>query len=147
MEHVLVIDDDRAVLAGLHDALMLEGYRVTAAASSFEALDLLETDPPDLVTLDLRMPQVSGLELLKAIRRCRPQLPVVVCTGLFGYRDDYDVLHSNVVAFLQKPIDLEELCEAVREIIGQDSTQGVFPSDSAEDTLAVGMHDAVEVLD
>lgn len=118
MKHVMVVDDEVDILTCLDEALSAEGYRVTAVVSGGEALDLLAAEVPDLIILDLRMPQISGIEVLKALRVKHPDLPVVVCTGLSGYRDDFDVVTSNVAAFLEKPLDVEKVVRTVRELIG-----------------------------
>jgi CheY-like chemotaxis protein len=131
MKHVMVIDDERDILTCLDEALTSEGYRVTAAVSGAEALDLLANDPPDLIMLDLRMPHMNGIEVLQIIRRTYPKLPIIVCSALAGYRTDYDIVTSNVSAFLEKPIDLDKLCETVRQFIGEGTTELVFPADDA----------------
>ena len=122
MKHVMVVDDEHDILACLNEALTSEGYQVTAVVTGVEAVDTLATEAPDLVILDLRMPGMSGLEVLRAIRRTYPELPVVICTALSSYRNDFDILDANVSAFLEKPIDLEELLSTVRDAIGQGET-------------------------
>jgi len=130
MKHIMVIDDERDILTCLHEALTGEGYRVTGALSGAEALDLLSRDAPDLVILDLRMPDMSGLEVLQSLRRTHPGLPVVVCSALASYRTDYDIVSSNVAAFLDKPIDLDELTAIVRRHVGAGlPTQVAAPPD------------------
>ena len=129
MKHVMVVDDEVDILTCLDEALSAEGYRVTAVASGAEALDLLAREVPDLIILDLRMPQISGIEVLKELRAKHPELPIVVCTGLSGYRDDFEVVTSNVAAFLEKPLDIERVVRTVRELLGPAGP----PPQSAED--------------
>lgn len=119
MKHVMVIDDERDILTCLEELLTGEGYRVTGVVSGAEALDLLPNDPPDLVLLDLRMPQMSGLELLEAIRRTHRDLPIVVCSALDSYRNDFELVKANVAGFLDKPMDLDKLVATVRRLIGE----------------------------
>jgi len=119
MKHVMVIDDERDILTCLDEVLTSEGYRVTGVVSGAEALDLLPEDPPDLVILDLRMPGMNGLEVLQAMRRTHPDLPVVVCSALGSYRNDFDILSGNVSAFLDKPMDLEKVIGTVASLIGE----------------------------
>jgi DNA-binding NtrC family response regulator len=118
MKHVMVVDDERDILTCMHEVLDKEGYRVTAVVSGGEALDLLAEDLPDLVVLDLRMPQISGVEVLQDIRRKHPELPIIVCSALQSYRNDIEIVSANVAAFLDKPIDFDALAAAVREAIG-----------------------------
>jgi len=119
MKHIMVVDDERDILTCMHEALTREGYRVTAAISGAEALDLLAHQTPDLVVLDLRMPQISGLEVLKAIRRKLPDLPVIVSSALRGYKKDIEIVSANVAAFLEKPLDLEELVATVQRVLAE----------------------------
>ena len=125
MKHVLVVDDERDILTCLTDALAAEGYRVSAAVSGYEALDMLAQDLPDLLLLDLRMPGMSGLEVLQVIRRDYRDLPVVVCSALAAYRTDFEILNANVAAFVEKPFDLEDLIAIVRDAIGAPNPSSV----------------------
>ena len=129
MKHVMVIDDERDILTCLEELLTGEGYRVTGVVSGTEALDVLPNDPPDLVMLDLRMPQMSGLELLQAIRRTHPDLPIVVCSALDSYRNDFELVSANVAGFLDKPMDLDNVLTTVRRLIGEGevTTLGLGP--------------------
>ena len=120
MKHVLVVDDERDILTCLDEALTGEGYRVSAALSGAEALDVLATDVPDLIILDLRMPNMSGLELLQIIRRKHARLPIIICSALSKYRNDYDIIRANVSAFVDKPIDLDKLLATVRVLVADD---------------------------
>ena len=119
MKHVMVIDDERDILTCLDEVLTSEGYRVTGVVSGAEALDLLPEDPPDLVILDLRMPGMNGLEVLQAIRRTHADLPVVVCSALGSYKNDFEIMSGNVSAFLDKPMDLDRVIETVASLIGE----------------------------
>ena len=132
MKHVLVIDDERDILSCLEELLTGEGYRVTAVVSGAEALDVLPDDTPDLAMLDLRMPEMSGLELLQAIRRTHPDLPIIVCSALDSYRNDFELVSANVAAFLDKPMDLDKVISTVRGIIGEgeSSTLKLKPYES-----------------
>lgn len=132
MKHVMVIDDERDILTCLDEVLSTEGYRVTGVVSGAEALDLLPEDPPDLVILDLRMPGMNGLELLQAMRGTHPDLPIVVCSALGSYRNDFEIIRANVAAFLDKPIDLDKLVETVADLLGEAAEVSRQP-DSADD--------------
>lgn len=122
MKHIMVVDDERDILTCMHEVLTNEGYRVTATISGVEALDLLASEVPDLVVLDLRMPQVSGVEVLQKIRRTHADLPIIVSSALRSYRNDIEIVSANVAAFLDKPIDLDELVDTVRNTIGPGDT-------------------------
>jgi len=118
MQHIMVIDDERDVLAYLDAALTVEGYRVTGVVSGAEAIDLMQADAPDIVILDLRMPDMNGIEILHAIRKSYPDMPVIVCSALRSYKRDFEIISGNVAAFFEKPIDFDRLSEVIEQQIG-----------------------------
>jgi DNA-binding NtrC family response regulator len=131
MKHIMVIDDERDILTCLDEVLSAEGYRVTGVVSGAEALDLLPQDPPDLVMLDLRMPGMNGLEVLQAIRRTNRELPIVVCSALGSYKNDFEIISGNVAAFLDKPMDLDKVLETVASLVGEGEDAGVVSQPDA----------------
>lgn len=97
---LLVVDDDAAIREVAAAMLAEEGYRVMTAEDGVEALELVAVSPPDLVITDLRMPRMSGYELLKVLRAQFPRLPVIAISGEFSG----DTLPPGVIAdaFLSK---------------------------------------------
>lgn len=84
---VLVVDDEAPVRDLLSDLLKREDCKVTVCATGEEALELLKKDTFDVVLLDIKLPGISGLEVLKNIRDANKNLPVIMITG-FGYNED-----------------------------------------------------------
>lgn len=119
MKHILIVDDEENILTLFEDELTEAGYRVSLADSGAAALDVVEKDAPDLVILDIRMPNMHGVEVLEKIREKHKDLPVIMCTALQGMRDDYTIAQANVAGYLTKPIDLDELRAKVKEVIGE----------------------------
>ncbi|MEI6388266.1 MAG: sigma-54 dependent transcriptional regulator, partial [Spirochaetota bacterium] len=111
---ILVADDEKNIREGLAEALTLEGYRVIQAADGAEALKLVEAGDVDLVITDLRMPKLSGGELLKATASHRPGLPVIVLTGHGTIEDAVAAMRSGAFDFLTKPVNLDHLSLLVR---------------------------------
>ena len=118
MKHVLVVDDEKHITTLFDDELTDAGYRVTTATSGRTALEMIATELPDLVILDIRMPDMHGLEVLKIIRAKHGDLPVIMCTAMQGAEDDYTVWESQVSGYLTKPVDLDKLRAMVEEVIG-----------------------------
>ncbi len=111
---ILVADDEKNIREGLAEALTIEGYRVIQAADGAEALKLVEAGDVDLVITDLRMPKLSGGELLKATASHRPGLPVIVLTGHGTIEDAVAAMRSGAFDFLTKPVNLDHLSLLVR---------------------------------
>lgn len=114
---VFVADDNPAILQGLDRALTANGYRVSTALSGAELLDLLQEapEPPDLLLLDIMMPEVSGLEVLRTVRRDARwlDLPVVLITATHDSTLPVSALRDGAVDFLTKPFRLDELLARV----------------------------------
>jgi DNA-binding NtrC family response regulator len=106
---VMLVDDDPASLALLRGILELMEFRVTALERPHEALRRLVEAPADLLITDLRMPEMSGIELLQAARTIRPELCVLVITGFAGEETTSEVFQAGAWDFLLKPINLTEV--------------------------------------
>ena len=79
---ILVIDDEHMVCETLQDILQEDGYLVRTALNALSGLAEIEKDPPDLVISDLKLPDISGLELLRRVKQDRPYLEIIIMTGL-----------------------------------------------------------------
>jgi putative two-component system response regulator len=113
MTHVLVIDDE-AVVRGLMQEILCEaGYSVQTAATAEEAAEHLATSEIDLVVSDIVMPDLSGLELLEAVRLHRPSLPVVLVTGADTYENLNEALTRGADGLVSKPFTHTALRDAV----------------------------------
>ena len=109
VRRVLVIDDDREIVATLTDSLTDSGYSVIGALHGGDGLMLLEAEPPGVVLLDIKMPGMSGLEVLQRIRAQHPALPVIVITGFLDQEVAQQALQRGAFDLLSKPIDLARL--------------------------------------
>lgn len=109
---VLVVDDDQAFLDETVDRLSSEGFLAFGVNNGQEALNLLEDRKYSLVITDLVMEDMSGIELLKKIRRRNPLLPVICVSHVRSFADVLEMLRSGAFDFLPKPIDREDLLDA-----------------------------------
>jgi DNA-binding response OmpR family regulator len=112
---VLVVDDDVRVLRLLDDAVQSLGYRVITAATGEAALAQGQAETPDLVLLDLRLPDMTGAAVLDALLARHPDLPVVVLSGDFSDEDKAKLRRASGV--IQKPVDLTLLLGIVRQML------------------------------
>lgn len=119
MKKILVVDDEKNIRALFEDELDEAGYEVDVADSGKEALEKVEANTPDLVILDVRMPDMTGIEVLGQIRENHKELPVIMCTAVRGLEDDFTIWDAEIFAYLTKPVDLDELKEKVKEALGE----------------------------
>jgi two-component system, OmpR family, response regulator MprA len=106
---VLLAEDDRATRESLVRALELEGFAVRAVSDGAAALDALDEDPPDLVVLDLMMPNVDGLTVCRRLRARQDHTPILIATARTEVSDRVSGLDAGADDYLPKPFALDEL--------------------------------------
>jgi DNA-binding response OmpR family regulator len=111
---ILVVDDEKNILKLYQAELEDEGYTVVTANSGREALDIFEGENPDLVTLDILMPDIDGIQILRQMKEKKPDIPIIMLTA-YDYRDDFSVWVSD--AYVVKSSDLSNLKATIRQII------------------------------
>jgi len=108
-EHILIVDDERAIQKALRGVLEDEGYRVSVAGSAQEALAQLQDESPDLVFLDIWMPGADGLEALAEFKRIRPETAVVMISGHGTIETAVKATKLGAYDFIEKPLSLEKI--------------------------------------
>ncbi|MBN1318169.1 MAG: response regulator transcription factor [Anaerolineales bacterium] len=120
---ILLVDDDPLIRYSLSIYLQDTGYSVTTAEDAQAALICLQKLTYDLILLDLVMPGMNGLELVRAIRREYPQTPVVILTAHATLESAIESLRLGVKDYLLKPVSLEETIESVNKALSDSSLQ------------------------
>lgn len=111
------MDDEADIRLLVRLALRHDGIEVLPADGGMEALALLEAgEVPDLVLLDLQMPEMDGWETLTSIRARRPDLPVVLCTVKSSFRDQERAWQLGCDGYVRKPFDINALADVVRRV-------------------------------
>jgi two-component system, OmpR family, response regulator MprA len=114
---ILVVDDDRAVRESLRRSLSFNGYSVALAQDGVEALDLISSDRPDAVVLDVMMPRLDGLEVCRQLRSTGDDLPILVLTARDSVSERVAGLDAGADDYLPKPFALEELLARMRALL------------------------------
>ena len=114
---ILVIDDEMLIRWSVSKVLERAGYRVSEAASGRDGLAAIEGDPPDLVLLDITLPDLDGFDVLEAIRQSRPELPVLMMTADATRETARQAFHLGARGHLDKPFDPASLQAAVSDAL------------------------------
>ena len=115
MEKILCVDDDPSLLILYQDELSEEGYEVIVAKDGKEALSRFEKEHPQVVIMDIRMPQMDGIETLTALLGKDRQAPVILNTAYPQYRENF--MTWGAEAYVIKSSDLTELKKKIREVL------------------------------
>jgi two-component system, OmpR family, KDP operon response regulator KdpE len=135
---VLVVDDERAIRRYLHAALNAQGYTVYDASNGQEALNAVVSDKPDLVILDLGLPDLDGVEVTRRLREWS-QLPIIILSVREQEEDKIAALDAGADDYLTKPFSTGELMARIRVAMRrsiQSSSEPVFESDGLKVDLA-----------
>jgi two-component system KDP operon response regulator KdpE len=116
MIHVLVVDDEPPLVRTLTLNLINRGYHVTSARTGAGALDQVASAPPDLILLDLGLPDVDGTAVLRELRRQRSAIPVIVLSARTDSSDKVEALDAGATDYLTKPFDVSELMARLRAV-------------------------------
>ncbi|HRC86135.1 MAG TPA: response regulator, partial [Thermoanaerobaculia bacterium] len=135
---VLVVEDRASLARMLERALAREGHSVVVASTGEEGRAHLSEGGFALVLTDLRLPGISGLEVVRAARRSQPPVPVVVMTGYGTVETAVEAMKLGALDFLEKPVDLDQLFRMVAPILGRAA--GSEPFSVPGGPMIVGEH-------
>lgn len=110
---VLIVDDDPAVVEVLKDFFTEAGYTTDTALTGRDALTLIQQTRPEVVLLDIRMPDIDGVEVLGRIRAAHPEIPVIMITGNDDLALARNTLKMGAFDYVAKPFDFGYLAQAV----------------------------------
>ena len=114
---VLVVDDEPIVLKSCRMVLEAEGFEVMMAGSAQEALAAIEAHAPGLLLVDVKMPVLDGMYLMRQVRERRPGMPIIVMSG-YSTRDTIrEALELGAATFIAKPFTPDELTDTVRSVL------------------------------
>ncbi|ACL03302.1 Protein with response regulator receiver domain [Desulfatibacillum aliphaticivorans] len=116
---ILIVDDDNQVLKSFSRLLRHSPWNVYAVSHGERAMNLLNVEKVDLVVTDIKMPGIHGLELISRIRKNYKELPIVVCSGYPGMKDDMELKFYNIAGFIEKPVNPEEFEKQIAAALGE----------------------------
>ncbi|MGM0394979.1 MAG: sigma-54-dependent transcriptional regulator [Thermodesulfobacteriota bacterium] len=117
METILIVDDEKHYRLILSEVLQEEGYDSFTAASGMEALDILKSQIIDLVLTDVKMPGMTGIDLLENIKEINPDLPVIIMTAFGSVEKAVEAMHKGAYTFILKPFENEALIAQIAKSI------------------------------
>lgn len=133
MANIALVDDDKNILASVSMLLEQEGYHVRTFSDGAAALTALTTTAPDLAVLDIKMPRMDGLELLRRLRQANPELPVIFLTSKDEEIDELMGLNAGADDYIRKPFSQRLLLERVRAVLRRAEGRGALaPAAGAE---------------
>lgn len=116
MKTVLVVDDTKNIKNLLTTCLTLNGYSVLTASNGFDAIEILKKNKVNLVFLDIKMPELSGTEVLKRIRAMGIDTPVIIMTAFATVKNAVECTKLGAVIYLQKPFTTDKVKSVLKEI-------------------------------
>jgi DNA-binding NtrC family response regulator len=121
---VLLVDDEARFVQILAERLQMRGITADTATSGEAALELVREKDFDAVLLDLSMPGMTGIEVLKEMKKIKPGLQVIILTGRGSIETTVEVMKHGAMDFLEKPVDLNRLIEKVGEAVRRGGLGG-----------------------
>jgi len=115
--NVLIVDDEKNIRSGLGKAIEMDGHNALLAEDGQQALEIVESDEIDLIIADLKMPRVSGEELLRRVTQSYPTLPVIILTGHGTIENAVQAMRDGAYDFLTKPVNLDRLSLLVKRAL------------------------------
>jgi len=132
MANIALVDDDKNILASVQMLLEQEGYQVRTFSDGVSALTALSGTPPDLAILDIKMPRMDGLELLRRLRQSQENLPVIFLTSKDEEIDELMGLNAGADDYIRKPFSQRLLLERVKAVLRRAEAHKAAPAGTPE---------------
>ena len=112
---LLLVDDEREFVQTLSERLLIRDVGSAVAYDGESALDIIEDDDPEVMILDLKMPGIDGIEVLRRVKKTRPEIEVIILTGHGSEEDENICMDLGAFAYLQKPVNIDILSETLQK--------------------------------
>ncbi|MCM3744194.1 response regulator [Sporosarcina luteola] len=117
LKSLLIVDDQAGIRLLLNEVFTKEGFEARLAANGAEALQLITEKEPDCVLLDMKMPGIDGVEVLKRLKKDWPRIPVIMMTAYGEVELTEEAIKNGAEKYFTKPFNIYEVRDAVREIL------------------------------
>lgn len=119
---ILIIDDTKNIKLMISKALQAEGYEVDCAENGLEGIEFFKEKQYDLVLLDIRMPNLSGTEVLRQLKEINNDVPIIIITAYPTVRNAVECIKTGAVDYLRKPFTAERIKAAIKENLTCDKS-------------------------
>ena len=121
MKTILIVEDNENNMKLARDILQFKGYRTIEAATGLAGLQAARDEPPDLILMDIQLPDISGIEVYTRLRDdpATAGIPAIACTASVTQADRNRIVEAGFVGFLAKPINLREFLQAIERLLAQ----------------------------
>jgi DNA-binding NtrC family response regulator len=119
---VLIADDEVEFGSTLATRLQLRSFDTSMVTSGGEALEAIEKEPPDVLLLDLKMPDIDGLEVLASLKQSHPDIRVIILTGHGSFEAGQEGMKLGAYDYVMKPVDLDRLIEKIKDAFLEKKT-------------------------
>jgi UDP-3-O-acyl N-acetylglucosamine deacetylase len=116
-ERILIVDDEKNIVSSLTGILTDEGYEVSMTGDGLEALEIIQTDPPDLILLDIWLPGMDGIEVLKTVKTYHPEIEVLIMSGHGTIETAVKATKLGAQDFIEKPFSLDRITQSIAEVL------------------------------
>ncbi len=111
---ILLVDDEEEFVKTLAERIQMRDLGPDIALNGEQALKIVDNQVPDVMVLDLKMPGIDGMEVLRRIRKAYPKVQVIILTGHGTEKDEKEARHLGAFEYLQKPVEIERLVQTIR---------------------------------
>ncbi|MBT8386942.1 MAG: response regulator [Ignavibacteria bacterium] len=129
---ILLVDDEKEFVETLSERIRMRDHDSKVALNGEEALKHIDDDLPDVVVLDLKMPGIDGMEVLKRIRNAYPNVQVIMLTGHGSEKDEKEARKLGAFEYLQKPVEIDTLMKKIKKAYKQKFESSMMAATFAE---------------
>lgn len=110
---VMLVDDEEEFVTTLSERIQMRDFNSSVAFTGEQALQIVDDQIPDVMVLDLKMPGIEGMEVLRRVKKAYPQVQVIILTGHGSEQDRKEALSLGAFGYLQKPVQIDELARQI----------------------------------